>query len=89
MAFARKDQRPYPVQRSAGSLDCGKENQHNERGMAPVTQLVDLTSPTRRRRGGPRGPVFVWANVVVLGWLAVAVALLAVHELFAFPVWVA
>lgn len=40
-----------------------------------------------RRRGGPRGPVFLGANIVVLGWLAVAVALLLGHNAVAHPIW--
>ncbi|MGV9661933.1 multicopper oxidase domain-containing protein [Nocardia niigatensis] len=54
-------------------------------------QFVDLTPPSARgRRHGPRGPVFVWGNVVVLGWLAVAVVLLATHEVFSsVPAWAA
>ncbi|QZA09132.1 multicopper oxidase domain-containing protein [Mycolicibacter heraklionensis] len=40
-----------------------------------------------RRRGGPRGPVFLGANIVVLGWLAVAVVLLAAHNVVAHPIW--
>nr|WP_225956775.1 multicopper oxidase domain-containing protein [Amycolatopsis lexingtonensis] len=52
--------------------------------------MIDLAPPSPgRRRAGPRGPVFVWANVVVLGWLAVAVALLAVHDGLGLPAWVA
>ncbi|WP_234783595.1 multicopper oxidase domain-containing protein [Mycolicibacterium celeriflavum] len=43
----------------------------------------------KSRQAGPRGPVMVWANVVVLGWLAVAIALLAAHDLLGLPVWVA
>ncbi|MGV0624624.1 multicopper oxidase domain-containing protein [Mycolicibacter minnesotensis] len=39
------------------------------------------------RRGGPRGPVFLSANIVVLGWLAAAVALLFAHKLVAQPIW--
>lgn len=55
-----------------------------------MTQFVDLTPPPARgRRTGPRGSVFIWANVVVLGWLAVAVAVLAVHDMLGVPVWVA
>ncbi|HET9874801.1 MAG TPA: copper oxidase, partial [Mycobacterium sp.] len=42
-----------------------------------------------RRRGGPRGPVFIGANMVVLGWLAVAVALLIAHDAVDHPVWLA
>ncbi|PQM53042.1 multicopper oxidase domain-containing protein [Mycolicibacter virginiensis] len=40
-----------------------------------------------RRRGGPRGPVFLGANIVVLGWLALAVALLVAHNVVAHPIW--
>lgn len=36
-----------------------------------------------------RGRVFVWANVVVLAWLALAVMLLALHDAFHVPAWVA
>ncbi|MET8764970.1 multicopper oxidase domain-containing protein [Lentzea sp. NPDC004782] len=36
-----------------------------------------------------RGRVFVWANVVVLAWLALAVMLLALHDAFRVPVWAA
>ncbi|GAA3863023.1 multicopper oxidase domain-containing protein [Saccharothrix violaceirubra] len=55
-----------------------------------MTQFVDLIPPPARgRRSGPRGSVFVWANIVVLGWLALAVALLAVHDVLGLPVWVA
>ncbi|WIX98047.1 multicopper oxidase domain-containing protein [Amycolatopsis mongoliensis] len=59
-----------------------------------MTQFVDLAPPPARaegagRRPGPRGPVFVWANVVVLGWLTVAVGLLAAHQLLGLPGWVA
>lgn len=39
------------------------------------------------RRGGPRGPVFLGANIVVLGWLAVAVTLLLAHNALAHPIW--
>lgn len=40
-----------------------------------------------RRRGGPRGPVFLGANLVVLGWLALAVVLLIAHRALAQPMW--
>lgn len=40
-----------------------------------------------RRRGGPRGPVFLSANILVLGWLAAAIALLVAHKLVVQPVW--
>jgi nitrite reductase (NO-forming) len=40
-----------------------------------------------RRRGGPRGPVFLGANIVVLAWLAVSVALLIGHNALAHPIW--
>ncbi|MEB3023949.1 multicopper oxidase domain-containing protein [[Mycobacterium] crassicus] len=40
-----------------------------------------------RRRGGPRGPVFLGANIVVLAWLAVALALLIGHNAIAHPIW--
>ncbi|OBH17833.1 copper oxidase [Mycolicibacter terrae] len=40
-----------------------------------------------RRRGGPRGPVFLGANIVVLCWLAVAVALLIAHDAITHPIW--
>lgn len=39
------------------------------------------------RRGGPRGPVFLGANIVVLGWLAVAVVLMFAHRLVGYPIW--
>ncbi|HEU4360122.1 MAG TPA: multicopper oxidase domain-containing protein [Mycobacterium sp.] len=42
-----------------------------------------------KRRGGPRGPVFISANMVVLGWLAVTVALLLAHDVVDHPVWLA
>ncbi len=42
-----------------------------------------------KRRGGPRGPVFIGSNLVVLGWLAVAVALLLAHDALDHPVWLA
>ncbi|HET9139239.1 multicopper oxidase domain-containing protein [Actinophytocola sp.] len=55
-----------------------------------MTQFVDLAAPSATgRRAGTRGSVFVWANVVVLGWLAVAVGLLAGHDLLGLPAWVA
>ena len=51
---------------------------------------TDLTMPpVRRRPNSLRGPVFVWANVVVLGWLSMAIALLAVHSALGLPAWVA
>ncbi len=40
-----------------------------------------------RRRGGPRGPVFLGANIVVLAWLAVSVALLVGNNALAHPIW--
>ncbi|MEO6794084.1 MAG: multicopper oxidase domain-containing protein [Mycobacterium sp.] len=40
-----------------------------------------------RRRGGPRGPVFLGANIVVLGWLTVSLALLLGHNALAHPIW--
>ncbi|MEB3032785.1 multicopper oxidase domain-containing protein [[Mycobacterium] nativiensis] len=40
-----------------------------------------------RRRGGPRGPVFLGANIVVLAWLVVSVALLIGHDAIAHPIW--
>ncbi|HEU4360488.1 MAG TPA: multicopper oxidase domain-containing protein [Mycobacterium sp.] len=43
----------------------------------------------RKRRGGPRGPVFIGANLVVLGWLAVTVVLLVAHDVVDHPVWLA
>lgn len=55
--------------------------------------MISLGLPTvesgvkLRRRGGPRGPVFLGANIVVLGWLAVAVALLLAHNAIAHPIW--
>lgn len=55
--------------------------------------MISLGLPTvesgakPRRRGGPRGPVFLGANIVVLGWLAVAVVLLAAHNVVAHPIW--
>ncbi|MGH3562820.1 MAG: cupredoxin domain-containing protein, partial [Mycobacterium sp.] len=42
-----------------------------------------------KRRGGPRGPVFIGANMVVLGWLAVTVLLLIAHDIIDHPVWLA
>lgn len=40
-----------------------------------------------RRRGGPRGPVFIGANMTVLAWLAVTVVLLVAHDMVDHPVW--
>lgn len=40
-----------------------------------------------RRRGGPRGPVFLSANILVLGWLAAAIALLVAHKLVVQSIW--
>ncbi|MEB3065435.1 multicopper oxidase domain-containing protein [[Mycobacterium] zoologicum] len=40
-----------------------------------------------RRRGGPRGPVFLGSNIVILGWLVVAVTLLLAHDAIAHPIW--
>ncbi|HEU0189816.1 MAG TPA: multicopper oxidase domain-containing protein [Mycobacterium sp.] len=41
----------------------------------------------RKRRGGPRGPVFIGANIVVLAWLVIAVALLICYGALSHPVW--
>ncbi|MGE2833554.1 multicopper oxidase domain-containing protein [Mycobacterium sp. SMC-4] len=50
----------------------------------------NLTAPhVQRRRNGPRGPVFMWGNVVVLVWLTVAIGLLAAHAALGVPAWVA
>lgn len=54
--------------------------------------MIQLGSPPPGRtwrRGGPRGPVFLAANMIVLGWLAVAVVLLIVHDAIDHPVWLA
>ncbi|MDN4519765.1 multicopper oxidase domain-containing protein [Mycolicibacterium austroafricanum] len=48
-----------------------------------------MTAQAPRRRNSLRGPVFLWANVVVLGWLAVSVGLLAAHSWLGLPGWVA
>ncbi|MEU3764920.1 multicopper oxidase domain-containing protein [Amycolatopsis keratiniphila] len=50
------------------------------------TPRIALAPPTAAR---PQGPLFVWANAVVLGWLAVAVILSAAHEVLGLPSWVA
>jgi nitrite reductase (NO-forming) len=51
---------------------------------------IDLMTPeVRHRRNRPRGPVFVWANVVVLCRLAIAVALLALQDVLGLPSWIA
>lgn len=55
--------------------------------MIPLGPPPQSPVAKRRRRGGPRGPVFLGANIVVLGWLAVAVALLVAHNVLAHPVW--
>ncbi|GFG70176.1 multicopper oxidase domain-containing protein [Mycolicibacter senuensis] len=56
-----------------------------------MIQLGSPPSPApsakRRRRGGPRGPVFLGANIVVLAWLAVSVALLIGHNAISHPIW--
>lgn len=55
--------------------------------MIPMGPPPQAPVAKRPRRGGPRGPVFLGANIVVLGWLAVAVALLVAHNVVAHPVW--
>ncbi len=40
-----------------------------------------------RRRGGPRGPIFLGANIVVLAWLVVSVALLLARNAISHPIW--
>lgn len=54
--------------------------------------MIELGTPTVQtvklpRRGGPRGPVFLGANIVVVAWLAVAVGLLIGHDALAHPIW--
>ncbi|MCV7369937.1 copper oxidase [Mycolicibacterium duvalii] len=44
---------------------------------------------TPRRRNGPRGPVFLWGNVIVLGWLSVTVGLLTLHSTVGLSPWIA
>lgn len=53
-----------------------------------MSTLLPITPVTPRHRP-PRGPVLVWGNVVVLGWLAVAIALLTTHDLLGLPSWLA
>ncbi|MEV1122049.1 multicopper oxidase domain-containing protein, partial [Actinosynnema sp. NPDC049800] len=48
--------------------------------------MAPSAAPSRSRF---KGPLVVWGNVLVLGWLAVAVALLVTHERFGLPGWVA
>lgn len=43
--------------------------------------------PRSQSRPGWRAPVFIWANAVVLGWLAVAVVMLAGGEALGVPRW--
>ena len=66
-------------------------------GHRSLTFMIELAAPGAKpapagrpkRRGGPRGPVFIGANLVVLGWLAVTVALLVAHDVVDHPVWLA
>jgi nitrite reductase (NO-forming) len=46
--------------------------------------MIEELALTPRRR---RAPVFLWANVLVLGWLAVAVVLMAAGEKWGLPRW--
>jgi nitrite reductase (NO-forming) len=59
-----------------------------ERVGGAMSSSIDLMAPGRARSRF-KGPLVVWGNVLVLGWLAVAVALLATHERLGLPGWVA
>jgi hypothetical protein len=75
LAPPSRDERPYTTGQSAGCL---------------VSVSIDLVTPeVRHRPNSPRGPVFIWGNVVVLSWLAVAVALLAIHDALGLTSWIA
>ncbi|NUT49613.1 MAG: copper oxidase, partial [Saccharothrix sp.] len=46
--------------------------------------MIEEITLTRRRR---RAPVFVWGNVLVLGWLAAAIVLLVARDAVGLPEW--
>lgn len=53
-----------------------------------MSDVIAVSPPPRSvSRPGWRAPVFIWANAVVLGWLAVAVLLLAGGQAFGVPQW--
>ena len=62
-----------------------------------LTVMIQLATPDAKqpppvqpkRRGGPRGPVFIASNLVVLAWLVVSVALLVAHDVIDHPIWLA
>jgi nitrite reductase (NO-forming) len=55
-----------------------------------MTDVIALSRrPQPGQQPGWRAPVFIWANAVVLGWLAVAAVLLAGGEELGVPQWLA
>ncbi|SBS71603.1 Multicopper oxidase, type 3 [uncultured Mycobacterium sp.] len=55
-----------------------------------MTDVIAVSPrPRPGRQPGWRAPVFIWANSVVLGWLAVAVVMLAAGEALDVPQWLA